>query len=167
MDQRNDRCRQPVRQPAGATEHTLFASHCQREVCAAMRRIIAARNTRHLDVSIAPSSRAAVSSFLRCSARVTLKSTACTGPVTWLKGEARYSPGFGEGIAVRVFFPDSRNFDPSSGRISAAVSGIRVFIRLSSEGCRQWGAPVRFDGGHLSERAARTTSRIALVTNSG
>src|SRR6266576_878414 len=35
--------RQPVRQPAGATEHTLFASHCQREVCAARR--IAARNT--------------------------------------------------------------------------------------------------------------------------
>src|SRR5256884_3756857 len=41
--------RQPVRQPAGATEHTLFASHCQREVCAARR--IAARNTGHLETS--------------------------------------------------------------------------------------------------------------------
>src|SRR6266566_4803651 len=34
---------------AGATEHTLFASHCQREVCAARR--IAARNTGHLETS--------------------------------------------------------------------------------------------------------------------
>src|SRR5437667_8031762 len=41
--------REPVRQPAGATEHTLFASHCQREVCAARR--IAARNTGHLETS--------------------------------------------------------------------------------------------------------------------
>ncbi len=39
--------------------------------------------------------------------------------------------------------------------------------RASMAACRQRGAPVRFDEGHLSERAVATTSRIAPVTSSG
>src|SRR6266849_904567 len=39
--------------------------------------------------------------------------------------------------------------------------------RASITACRQRGAPVRFDEGHLSERAVATTSRMAPVTSSG
>jgi len=39
--------------------------------------------------------------------------------------------------------------------------------RASIAACRQRGAPVRFDEGHLNERAVPTTSRIAPVTSSG
>jgi DNA repair exonuclease SbcCD ATPase subunit len=39
--------------------------------------------------------------------------------------------------------------------------------RASIAACRQRGAPVRFDEGHLSERAVATTWRIAPVTSSG
>jgi len=57
---------------------------------------------------------------------------------------------------------------PQGVRFLSLVEGLSPEEgRASIAACRQRGAPVRFDEGHLSERAVATISRIAPVTNSG
>ena len=57
---------------------------------------------------------------------------------------------------------------PQGVKFLSLVEGLNPEEGASSiAACRQRGAPVRFDEGHLSERAVATTSRIAPVTSSG
>jgi DNA repair exonuclease SbcCD ATPase subunit len=54
---------------------------------------------------------------------------------------------------------------PQGVKFLSLVEGLSPEASIAA--CRQRVAPVRFDEGHLSERAVATTSRIAPVTNSG